>query len=134
MIRVEACHAGNPAGHVWNVEYVRWIDHVAEQHAALLGWTRDRLVARGVLWFVARHEIDYHDEAGPGDDLVIATWVRAQRIVRSWRETVIYRASDHQLICHALTMWALVDLTSRRPVRIPHEMAQSFEPLADEPG
>ena len=28
------------------------------------------------LWFVARHEIDYLSEVWPGDDLVVATWVR----------------------------------------------------------
>lgn len=131
-VRVTTEHAGNPAGHVWNVEYVRWIDHVAERHAALLGWTRDRLIELGALWFVARHEIDYHDEARVGDDLVIATWVRSQRRVRSWRETVIYRAVDGRLICRAVTMWALVDLGTRRPTQIPDEMARSFEPLADE--
>lgn len=113
--------------HVSNIEYVRWLDRAAELHADSLGFTRQRLLGEGVMWFVARHEIDYLAEAWPGDRLVIATWVRDMRRVKSWRDYVIARPSDGAVICRAATLWVLVDLETRKPTRIPAPMIESFQ-------
>lgn len=115
--------------HVSNIEYVRWLDRAAELHADSIGCTRQWLVEQGIMWFVARHEIDYLAEAWPEDELVIATWVRDMRKVKSWRDYVIVRLSDQKAICRAATLWVLVDLDTRRPIRIDREMADRFKPL-----
>ncbi len=115
--------------HVSNVEYVRWLDRAAELHADSLGCTRSALLARGVMWFVARHEIDYLAEALPGDELVLATWVRSIQRVKSWRDTLVVRPADRTVVCRASTLWVLVDLSSRRPTRIDAEVAARFEAL-----
>src|SRR5688572_973599 len=116
--------------HVSNIEYVRWLDRVAELHADSLGYTRQRLIEQNMMWFVARHEIDYLAEAWLDDTLLIATWVRDIQKVRSWREYVIARPSDSMVICRAATSWVLVDLNTRRPLRITPEMIERFKPLA----
>jgi acyl-CoA thioester hydrolase len=121
----------NVIDHVSNVEYVRWLDRAAELHADSIGDTRRRLLEQGLMWFVARHEIDYLAEAHLGDELLIATWVRDMKRIRSWRETIILRPDDQTMVCRASTLWVLVDLTTRRPVRIPAETARRFAPLHD---
>ena len=128
-IRIESSQLSRSVAHVSNLEYVRWIDRVAELHADGLGYTRPRLVADGVMWFVVRHEIDYLAEAWPGDELVLATWVRTMQRVKSWRDTLIVRPADETLVCRAATLWVLVNLESRRPRRIDAEMASRFNPL-----
>ena len=115
--------------HASNVEYVRWLDRAAELHSDRLGYTRAKMLGEGLMWFVARHEIDYLAEAWLADQLLIATWVRDVRRVRSWREYVLIRPRDRQVICKAATLWVLVDLESRRPVQIPDEMRARFQPL-----
>ena len=115
--------------HVSNIEYLRWMDRAAELHADALGYTRGRLVDSGVMWFVARHEIDYMAEVWPDDRLVVATWVRNMKRVKSWRDYVIYRHSDETIVCRAATLWVLIDLATRRPTRIPDEMVRRFDPL-----
>lgn len=115
--------------HVNNIEIVRWLDRVAEMHADSVGYTRARMLSDGVMWFVARHEIDYLAESWPGDELVIATWVRDMSRVKSWRDTIVMRPADHMVICRASTLWVLVDLASRRPARIPADMIARFDPL-----
>lgn len=115
--------------HVNNVEYVRWLDRAAELHADSLGWTRDRLLAEGRMWFVARHEVDYKSEAFPGEELHVFTWVRDMGRSASWRDTLVTRAADGRVVCRAATCWAFVDLAARRPARIPADMATAFEPL-----
>ncbi len=119
----------NPIDHVSNIEFVRWLDRSAQLHADSLGYTRRWLVDNGLMWFVARHEIDYLAEARPGEGLVLATWVRDMHRVRSWRDYVVVRPDDQTAVCRAATLWVLVDLASRRPTRIPAAMARTFHPL-----
>ncbi|MHC5005639.1 MAG: acyl-CoA thioesterase [Planctomycetota bacterium] len=115
--------------HVSNVQFVAWLDRAAELHTDDLGFTRESMLADGIMWFVARHEIDYRAEAGPGDELLLLTWVRDLRRVKSWRDTVIVRPADGQTVCRASTLWVLVDLDTRRPRRVPSEMIERLDPL-----
>lgn len=115
--------------HVNNVEYVRWLDRAAELHADALGFTRAAMAAAGHMWFVARHEVDYRAEAFPGQELHLFTWVRTMGRSTSWRDTLVVRAADGAPVCQASTCWALVDLASRRPARIPADVAAAFDPL-----
>ena len=129
----EIVHRLRPGGetieHVRNTEYVRWLDRAAELHADSLGYTRQRMLGEGVMWFVARHEIDYLAEVWCNDKLVIATWVRDMQRVKSWRDYVVIRPADEIVVCRAATLWVFIDLARRRPQRIPDEVAQRFSPL-----
>ncbi len=115
--------------HISNIEYVRWLDRAAELHADALGYTRASMLQMQRMWFVARHEVDYKAEAFPGQLLDVFTWVRTMGRSASWRETLIVRADDGGVVCRASTCWAFVDLATRRPARIPAQMALAFEPL-----
>jgi acyl-CoA thioester hydrolase len=117
--------------HVSNIEFVRWLDRAAELHADSVGDTRARLLERGLMWFVARHEIDYLAEAWPGDELLVATWVLDVQPVRSWRAFRIVRPSDGTVICQARTLWVLVNLETRRPARIDGDMARRYDALME---
>ena len=128
-LKVEEGELSRAIAHVSNVEYVRWLDRAAELHADALGYTRAWMLEQGLMWFVARHEIDYHAEVWPDDELVVATWVRDMQRVRSWRDYMIIRPSDASVVCRAATLWVLVRLESRRPVRISRAMAERFTPL-----
>jgi acyl-CoA thioester hydrolase len=128
-VRVTREHLGTVIPHVSNIEYVRWLDRAAELHADSLGYTRAFMLEHGIMWFVARHEIDYFAECWLDDDLVIATWVRDFHKVRSWRDYLIVRPRDSTVICRAATLWVLVDLATRRPRRIEREMIERFQAL-----
>jgi acyl-CoA thioester hydrolase len=125
----EDADAGQEIPHVANTEYLRWLDGAAQLHADELGYSRAWLMDRGIMWFVARHEVDYLAEVWPRDELLVATWVRDMHRVRSWRDYVIYRPADETIVCRAATLWVLVDLETRRPTRIPAEMIAKFAPL-----
>lgn len=116
--------------HVSNVQYVRWLDRAAELHADSLGYTRKAMLNEGIMWFVARHEIDYMAEVWRDDQLVVATWVRDFRRVKSWRDYVIIRPTDETVVCRAATLWVLVDLARRKPMRISPAMVERFDPLS----
>jgi acyl-CoA thioester hydrolase len=115
--------------HVSNIQYVRWLDRAAELHTDSLGFTRRWLVEHDLMWFVARHEIDYLGETWRDDRLVLATWVRDCRRVRAWREYALWRPLDGRILCRAATLWVLVDLRTRRPRSVPADMVGRLEPL-----
>ncbi|MHC4415443.1 MAG: acyl-CoA thioesterase [Planctomycetota bacterium] len=129
QLTIDRQHLSGAIEHVSNVEYLRWLDCAAELHADHVGYTRRRMLDRGIMWFVARHEIDYLAEAWPDDMLVVATWVRDMQRVKSWRDYVVVRPSDDTLVCRAATLWVLIDLATRRPTRVPADMARQFDPL-----
>ncbi len=116
--------------HVSNVQYLAWLDRAAELHSDTLGYTRQRMLDDDVMWFVARHEIDYLAEVLPGDDLLVLTWVRDMKRVKSWRDYVILRTRDNEPVCRASTLWVFVRLSTRRAMRVPPEMARVFDPLS----
>lgn len=132
QIRVDDTQASNEVDHVNNIEFLRWIDRASELHCDAAGWPRQRMLDAGMMWFVARHEIDYRAEVSIGDDLLLSTWVEDVRRVKSWRSTAIHcRAEDTwECACRARTLWVLVDLATRRPRPVPADMATAFAPLA----
>ncbi len=132
-LTVSEDQTGRVVPHVSNDEFVRWLSRVAELHARTVGYPYERLAEDGVMWFVGRHEIDYLAEVSEGDKLVLATWVRDMRRVKSWRDYVIYRPRDDKVVCRAATLWVLVDLETRRPRRVPSAMAEAFEPIVLRP-
>ncbi len=122
-------HLSRAVPHANNAEYVRWLDRVAELHSDSLGFTRDALLGEDRCWFVVRHEVDYLAECWEGERLLLFTWVRSIRRTTSWRDTLIHRPSDRTVVAKASTLWAYIDLATRRPARVPSEMAAAFEPL-----
>ena len=128
-LRINAAHVSRGVPHVNNIVFLQWVDKVAVLHADSLGYTRAALLGRGVMWFVVRHEIDYLAEGWPGDDLVLATWVRTMHRVKSWRDTLIVRPADSTLVCRAATLWVLVNLSTRRPIRHDARIISRFAPL-----
>ena len=128
-IRIQAAHVSVAVPHVNNIVFMQWVDEVAVLHADSLGYTRCELLSRGVMWFVARHEVDYLAEGWQDDDVVLATWVRTMHHVKSWRDTLIVRPADSTLLCRAATLWVLVDLGKRRPIRHDAQMISRFAPL-----
>ncbi len=114
--------------HVNNAEYVRWVDRLAELATDAAGFTRKWHLEKGTMWFVVRHEIDYRGEAFAKDELVAATWLHSFTRTSVRRDTFVVRPSDERVICTANTRWALVDLKTRRPTRIPAEIRSAFPP------
>jgi acyl-CoA thioester hydrolase len=110
-------------GHVNNVVYLSWVQDVAIAHWSTLTTPaqRDRLV-----WVALRHEIDYKAEAVLGERVVARTWTGLGRGVRYERHTRIVRARDELLLASALTIWCPIDAMSRKPTRLPAELAAYF--------
>lgn len=134
-VDVDAASLSACVPHLNNVEILRLVDRGAESHLDRLGHTRAAMAARGVMWFVVRHEIDYLAEAFGGDRLLLATWIRSHGRTTSVRATRILRPADGKVVAAAESRWVHVDLATRRPLRIPHDLLAALptEPEAAAP-
>ncbi len=115
-------------GHVSNVTIVGWISRAAWEHSKALGYDLDAYRELGAWFVVRRHEVDYHGFARRGDELTVSTWPTDLRKVVAERRHEIRRAADDALIAEALNVWAFVDATTGRPVRIPDAVRAAFDP------
>lgn len=109
-------------GHVNNTVYVRWIQDVATAHWQAVARPED--IARFV-WVVSRHEIDYLRPTLEGETVTLTTWVGTPKGARFDRFVDITDSAG-KLRVRALTIWALIDQSTGRAVRVPAEVAAPF--------
>jgi acyl-CoA thioester hydrolase len=111
-------------GHVSNLVYVRWVLDVAMGHSRALGWDHPQYRALGAVFVVRRHEIDYVAQVREGETLVGETWVSDWRLASCIRKTELRRGE--QVVARAATTWAMISLTTGRPLKIPDELRALF--------
>jgi len=111
-------------GHASNLVYLRWVQEAALAHSTALGFSEQVYLARGEVWVVRKHEIEYLRAAVKGDRLRIGTRVVSMKAANSVRRTEIFRGTE--LICRAATDWVYVELARGRPLRIPADLRSAF--------
>ena len=114
-------------GHVNNVAYVNWMQSAAVGHSAAQGWPGERYRRLGCGWVVRSHRIEYLQPAFAGDRIVVRTWVATMKKATSIRRYHIFRETDETLLAKAETKWAFVNYDTGQPMRIPREIADSFQ-------
>ncbi|MDR1958791.1 MAG: acyl-CoA thioesterase [Planctomycetaceae bacterium] len=112
--------------HVNNVCYVRWMQDVAVSHSSANGWTPEKYLAHGFGWVVRKHIVEYLQPACFGDVILVRTAIYDFQTVRSTRRYQFFRQSDGVLLVRAETLWAFVSMKTRRPMKIPPEVADRF--------
>jgi acyl-CoA thioester hydrolase len=118
--------------HVSNVAYVAWIQDAAKAHSFAVGWDGAAYFTLGAVFVVRRHEIEYLAPVRKGERVRISTWIRSWSAASSERHTHIDKADGGAPVVRAKTLWAMVDIATGRPRRIPVEVRDAFakDPLA----
>jgi acyl-CoA thioester hydrolase len=117
-------------GHASNLVYLRWVLEAAVAHSTAVGLGPLAYVARGQVFVVRRHEIEYFRPAMEDDLLAIDTRVTQFLAATSERQTTIRRASDALVLACARTRWAFVAHATGRPMRIPDDI-QALLPVEE---
>ena len=110
-------------GHVNNAVWVQWIQQVAVANWDSIAQPahRDRY-----FWVVVRHEIDYLRAAHEGDEIVARTWVGDAPQGARFDRFVEFSGADGKTCVRARTVWAMLDRSSGRPLRVPPEVVAPF--------
>jgi acyl-CoA thioester hydrolase len=119
-------------GHVNNLAYVAWMQDVAIEHSAAVGWPMDRYLTLGAGWVVRSHFVEYLRPAFAGEPLAIHTWVPEFTQRSTPRRYLFVRENDRQLLAQAETRWVFVDLATGRRRALPEELIAAFEVVPDE--
>ncbi|GHT22294.1 hypothetical protein FACS189419_04630 [Planctomycetales bacterium] len=112
--------------HANNLCYLRWMNEAAVAHSAANGWTARRYIELGSTWFAKKHTIEYLLPTYEGEKLVVQTGVVDWQRIRSTRKYRFIRINDDKTVAVAETLWAFVDLSTGKPVRIPQEVTEAF--------
>jgi acyl-CoA thioester hydrolase len=120
-------------GHVSNLAYVGWMQDVAIEHSAALGWPMRRYLELGAGWVVRSHFIEYLRPAFADQVMSAHTWVPRFDQRSTPRRYLFVRDDDRVVLARAETLWVFVDLTTGRRRRIPSELLEAFDPVPDEP-
>ena len=119
-------------GHVSNLAYVAWMQQIAIEHSAAVGWPLERYRAIGAGWVVRSHFVEYLRPLFPGDPLAVYTWVPRFDQRAAPRRYLFVRESDGCEVARAETAWVFVDLASGRRRRLPDELLGAFRPVPDD--
>lgn len=109
--------------HVNNVQFVQWIQDIAEEHWETRAPEEEK---QQYVWVVVRHEIDYKKEAVLGEDLLLQTYVGETTNVTSIRHVIIKRESDQKVLVEAKTTWCLLNAETKKPSRITENLKRIF--------
>ncbi|QYA25809.1 acyl-CoA thioesterase [Gramella sp. MT6] len=109
--------------HVNNVQYVQWVQDVAEEHWEARASKEQKAQ---VIWVVVKHEISYKKEAFLGDNISLQTYVGEVTHVTSIRHVIIKNAETDKVLAEAKTTWCLLDVDSKKPVKISDQLKAVF--------
>ncbi|CAL67226.1 acyl-CoA thioesterase [Christiangramia forsetii] len=109
--------------HVNNVEYVQWVQDVAEEHWEARASEEQKST---VIWVVVRHEIDYKKEAFLGDTISLQTYVGEVTHVTSVRHVIIKNSETDKVLAEAKTTWCLLHAETKKPAKISEELKRVF--------
>jgi acyl-CoA thioester hydrolase len=110
-------------GHVNNAVWVQWIQEVALAHWYSVA-APDHQSA--YLWVVVRHEIDYLRAAVEGETVTGRTWVGEAPKGARFDRHMEFIGDDGKVKVRAITQWAIIDVASGRPIRVPPEVIAPF--------
>jgi acyl-CoA thioester hydrolase len=119
-------------GHVNNLAYVGWMQEVAIEHSATVGWPMRRYLDLGAGWVVRSHFIEYLRPAFADELLSAHTWVPRFDQRSTPRRYLFIREADRTVLAEAETIWVFVDLATGRRRAIPPELLESFDPVPEE--
>ncbi len=96
---------------------------LGDRHAEVLGVGRSFLVTNNVAWVVTHYLVDIIETPREGERLSFLTWPSVSDNLRATRDFEI-RGSDDRLLVRATSRWVLLDMETRRPVRLTDKMPE----------
>ena len=109
--------------HVNNVQYLHWVQEIAEAHWKLL--VEKEANSYGI-WVIRSHKIDYKRPAKLYDWLTLKTHVALTKNFLSQRIVKIYLKDTTTLVAQCNTQWCYLNSETLEPETIPENVFQLF--------
>jgi acyl-ACP thioesterase len=97
------------------------LQETATAHAAILGVAVETLIDSGIAWVLSRLLLEMERWPTADEDITIETWPEAASRLFTERRFEILDGSERR-IGSVSTLWLVLDLERRRPVRLPAQV------------
>jgi acyl-ACP thioesterase len=97
------------------------LQEAATAHAAILGVAVESLIESGFAWVLSRLHLEVEHWPATDEKIVITTWPEAANRLFTERRFEIVDSSE-RWIGAVSTLWLVLDLERRRPVRLPPQV------------
>src|SRR5436190_10738821 len=105
------------------VAYWKLLQNAAAAHARALSSATEQLREQGQTWMLSKMKLQIDRHLSLGEQLHIETWPSTRlKGVRAYRDYVL-KDGDGKICASAASLWVMDDLATRRPLRIPNEIA-----------
>jgi medium-chain acyl-[acyl-carrier-protein] hydrolase len=116
----------DPLGRLQVPILCKLLQEVAVAHASILGVAVEMMAERGTAWVLSRLQLTLGRWPRGNEEIVIETWPEAMNRLLVERRFAIFDVSGAQ-IGAVSTLWCVLDLGRRRPVRLPTEAWGRFK-------
>jgi acyl-CoA thioester hydrolase len=113
------------AGVVYYANYLRYMERARTEYMADRGAPVKALMDQGILFLIARAEIDYRSSARYGDTIIVETWISEITAASIMFEHAMTEKTSGRLIADCKAKAVCVGSDSR-PKRIPKEIAEKL--------
>lgn len=118
----------DPLGRLQVPILCKLLQEAATAHAAILGVAVETLIENGVAWVLSRLHLEMQRWPTSDERIVIETWPEAANRLFTERRFEVFDASNTS-IGTASTLWLILDLERRRPVRLPAHVVERLGKL-----
>ena len=118
----------DPLGRLQVPILCKLLQEAATAHAAILGVAVDTLIENGVAWVLSRLHLEMQRWPTSDEYIIIETWPEAANRLFTERRFNVVDAADNS-IGTASTLWLILDLERRRPVRLPAHVVERLGEL-----
>ncbi len=96
---------------------LNYMQEVASNHAENLGFGYQAMLDQKRAWVLSRSRVQLSGKAKIGEEIHIKTWLSGVDRLFGMRDFLISTSSGHE-IASARSAWLMVDLDSRKPLRL----------------
>ena len=111
----------DPQGRLQVPILCKLLQEVAVAHASILGVAVETMAERSTAWVLSRLHLTLARWPRGDEEILIETWPEAMNRLLVERRFAIFDSNEAQ-IGTVSTLWCVLDLARRRPVRLPQEV------------
>lgn len=109
-------------GYLRPIMLMNFLQGAAATHAEVLGAGRTYCEEHNIAWVVTHNMVDIIELPKFKDRVVLKTWPSYHNGLRSYRDYEIRSADDNRLMIRATSQWVLINLNTRRLLRLNDEL------------
>jgi medium-chain acyl-[acyl-carrier-protein] hydrolase len=104
-------------GKIQPIVLLNYLQEVASEHAAKLGFSVISLREKNLTWVLSRYHVQIHRYPGYGENIYIKTWPSAAQGLFALRDFEMLDEKENKILA-ATSSWIMLDYQKKRPIQL----------------